>query len=179
MPEVKDLDTSKWVNPYLDNYEYLANAFVETPTIASIRQSLNSLGYDVNTQADRVNSIINVLILSNEWDVDSAEAMMVALEDDYISELEVLTLLGVETFTKEEQAALDQLERDSKDEFEDVMPPIIVGLKEPEKEANWIEKTADFLWWSPLERMLADLSLDIGERLEKFIANAIGVEREK
>jgi len=84
------------IDGILGYYENVATSYYAEPTLSSIRESFDALGYDVEKQADRFDTIITMLVLSEEWGVDSAVLMMEALEDDWITEAEVDTLMGLD-----------------------------------------------------------------------------------
>jgi len=177
MPEGATARAVEDINIILDGVEEEANIQYDEPTIDSIKDSLDTLGYDVDSQTDRLNSIITVLLYNNEWNTDSAIRLMEALEDDHISEQEILTILNYEEISQLKEDVLDAKEADVKIDLE-LIKEYYDNLFDM-SEMGWedTEYTAEVITWTPLDNMLIALTNNIGERLEKFIANAIGIER--
>lgn len=165
---------------YSEDYaEYQAVSYYQEPTLSSIRQSFTAVGYDVDKQADRFDSLVTMLVLSEEWDVDSAVAMMEAMDDGWITEAEVNTIMGVDELV----VVVEEDEDEAEEEAEDAGDDAEDDAKDASDDKWWDWSPIDWIFDSmvlePLESILVSVSKNLGERLEKFIANAIGIEREE
>lgn len=163
----------------LDQVEETTASYVDDSLLAQARLILLSAGIEVDSQSNAIDDVIAKMIYNNEWDTDSPITMIEALSDGYLSEGEALTLLGLEEIPI---MVVDTLEDDDSKVViivEEIVEELDVTKDDPWWELSPIDWIFDSLVLEPLEAILISVSKNLGERLEKFIANAIGVELEE
>jgi len=167
-------DIPRVVSSILDDVQYKADTATQSP-IDDIEQSLNSLGFDLDTIAGDAKAIIEQLVAANAWNADSAERLMQYLIDDSLSEAEALVLLveadlaGLIDMTLEELKDLASIENKA------IQDAIITTIEDEPELPPEIEG-AGLL--SPLAPILSSVVDNVAFRLERFIGNAFGAESE-
>jgi len=143
----------------------------EDATLENIIASLEVLGLDTSDQYERIQSIINVMISTDSWDVDIAEALMNAMADGIITDAEVEVIFSLQTV----KDTVDKQTEEAEDEAEDstappvsTAPPYAAVVTAGDTSVNW----------NPLYWVFEAIITLVGERIEAFIANAAGIERE-
>jgi len=167
-------DIPRVVSSILDDVQYKADTATQSP-IDDIEQSLNSLGFDLDTIAGDAKATIEQLVAANAWNADSAERLMQYLIDDSLSEAEALVLLveadlaGLIDMTLEELKDLASIENKA------IQDAIITTIEDEPELPPEIEG-AGLL--SPLAPILSSVVDNVAFRLERFIGNAFGAGSE-
>lgn len=144
----------------------------ENTVLENIIASLEVLGFDTSDQYERIQSIVNVLVGTDSWDTDVAEALMLAMADGIITDAEVEVIFSLQTV----KDTVDDQSEEAEDETEDSTAPL---LSTAPPYAAVVTAGDTSVNWNPLYWVFEAIITLVGERTEAFIANATGIEREE